>query len=188
MQIKPMTNKEKYIAEQEFVSKVNIPDRFIDCSSNIFNKYNINKTDYILDIGCRRGDGIRNILKAGYENAYGTDIGSSMIKGDIYDSHFIQQDMHEEIKFEHMFDFISIIHTLEHSYDYEKVLAVINKKLNHGAIAFIVVPKGELENSAHFFAAENLEDLIPSIESNFNILEQYSTRNNTEFNYVVQKR
>jgi len=188
MKFKQKTDNDIYIKQQHIVSKVSIPDRFIGCTKEIFDKYKIGKDSYILDIGCRRGDGIRELLKNGYQNAYGTDIGNAMIKSDSWDSHFIQQDMHDSIEFAHYFDFISIIHTLEHSYDYKKVLTIANIKLKKNGLLYIVITKGELENSAHYFAAENLSDLIPAIEElGLILLNTTTTRNNTEFTYLARK-
>lgn len=188
MKFKIKTDNDTYIKQQNIVSKVSMPDRFIGCTKNIFNKYDIGQKSYILDIGCRRGDGIRELLNSGYENAYGTDIGNAMIKSDNWDSHFIQQDMHDDIKLSHSFDFISIIHTLEHSYDYKKVLKIANAKLKKNGILYIVIPKGELDNLAHYFAAEDLNDLVPAIEElGLTILDKTITRNNTEFNYLARK-
>ena len=188
MKFKGKKDDATYVKQQIYVSQVDIKDRFIGCTKDIFNKYDIGKDSYILDIGCRRGDGIRQLLKDGYLHAYGTDIGKAMIKSDDWDSHFVQQDMHDPIQFAHSFDFISIIHTLEHSHDYKKVLQIADKKLKDNGLLYIVVPKGELDNAAHYFAAEKLEDLIPAIEElGYTILEKSITRNNSEFNYLARK-
>ena len=196
MKLKKIKNYEDYKHQQIIVSKY-IPggrsietasDRFFDIAEDLIEEVELIKDSYILDIGCRRGKGVKYFLDKGYKNTYGIDIGDEMIKIHGEDN-FKAVDMHESLGFSFKWDFISIIHTLEHAYDIPKVLKLIYDNLNDNGILYIVIPKGEIENHAHFFAAENIEDIETfTNEVGFETIDKITTRNGSEFNYFLKKR
>ena len=105
------------------------------------------------------------------------------------DANFKAVDMHESLGFDFKWDFVSIIHTLEHAYDIHKVLKLIYDNLNDDGILYIVIPQGEIENHAHFFAADNIEDIETfTNEAGFETIDKIITRNGSEFNYFLKKR
>ena len=196
MKIKKIKNYEDYKHQQIIVSKY-IPggrsietagDRFFDVADGLIEEAELTKDSYILDIGCRRGKGVKYFIDKGYKNTYGIDIGDEMIK--IYGSdNFKAVDMHESLGFNFKWDFVSIIHTLEHAYDIPKVLKLIYNSLNDDGILYIVIPQGEIENHAHFFAASNIEDIESfTNEAGFETIDKITTRNGSEFNYFLKKR
>ena len=158
MKIKKIKNYEDYKHQQVIVSKY-IPggqsvetagDRFFDIADDLIEEAELTKDSYILDIGCRRGKGVKYFIDKGYKNTYGIDIGDEMVK--IYgNDNFKSVDMHESLGFNFKWDFVSIIHTLEHAYDIPKVLKLIYDSLNDNGVLYIVIPQGEIENHAHFF-------------------------------------
>ena len=169
MKLKKIKNYEDYKHQQIIVSQY-IPggcsiemasDRFFDIADDLIEEAELTKDSYILDIGCRRGKGVKYFLDKGYKNTYGIDIG----------------------------DFISIIHTLEHAYDIPKVLKLIHDSLNDDGILYVVIPQGEIENHAHFFAAETIQDIETfTNETGFETIDKIITRNGSEFNYFLKKR
>ncbi len=196
MELKQIKDYEDYKRQQIIVSKY-IPggrsietasDRFFDIADDLIEEAELTKDSYILDIGCRRGKGVKYFLDKGYKNTYGIDIGDEMIKIN-GDSNFKSVDMHESLGFDFKWDFVSIIHTLEHAYDIPKVLKLIHDSLNDDGILYIVIPKGEIENHAHFFAAETIHDIETfTNKTGFETVDKIITRNGSEFNYFLKKR
>jgi len=183
MKIKNLNNYTDYFTQQIIVSKYNAPDRLDLVSNYLIKKYNLSFDSYILDIGCRNGTGIKNLIDKGYKNSYGIDIGMEMIKNYGTDN-FYSCDMHESIGFEHTFDLITIIHTLEHAYDVSKVLTNIQSSLKKDGILYIVIPKGEYSNPAHYIDVQEIEEFFPILNQlNYNIIETEVARNGTEFIY-----
>lgn len=191
MKLKQLTSYDSYKQAQILVSKWGSNDRLLDIKNELIDTLGLTKDSFILDIGCRRGQGIRSFLQDGYKNSYGIDIGSEFIMKDEYDSHFITCDAHDTLGFNQKYDFISIIHTLEHAYDASKILSLVHENLNKDGIVYIVVPHGEIENSAHYFACEHLDDLDDLFKSsNFEIvgkLESARKNNKPEYAYFLTK-
>jgi SAM-dependent methyltransferase len=188
MKTKTLTDYKSYLDQQMLVSKYGSFDRFDDIAKQLISKYKLTNESYILDIGCRRGVGVYNLVNAGYNNVYGCDIGNEMIKL-FGNDHFAQCDMHDELGFNYKFDLISIIHTLEHAYNIPKVLANIKNQLNDDGILYIVIPKGEFENFAHYVDIQSLEEFYPALEeAGFEIVLSEITRNGTEFNYHCKNK
>ena len=48
---------------------------FFDIEEDLIEEVELIKDSYILDIGCRRGKGVKYFLDKGYKNTYGIDIG-----------------------------------------------------------------------------------------------------------------
>ena len=106
MKIKKIKNYEDYKHQQIIVSKY-IPggrsietagDRFFDVADGLIEEAELTKDSYILDIGCRRGKGVKYFIDKGYKNTYGIDIGDEMVK--IYgNDNFKSVDMHESLGF-----------------------------------------------------------------------------------------
>jgi len=167
MRIKPMTSYEEYLREQIIVSEWGKGDRLLESIAELLKTtgQEDNMKVRILDIGCRRGEGVRRLHEMGYTNSYGIDIGKEMFLGDEYDKYHKQCDMHDSLGFDGEFDIITIIQTLEHAYDAKKVLENVHKQLEGDGIVYIAIPKGEYENKAHFFAASAINDLNPIAES-----------------------
>lgn len=159
MKTKELHSYEKYKADQIFVSNYGRGDRFSMMKSSLIETLSLTKDSFILDIGCRRGEGVREFLDDGYKNTYGIDIGTAFIKQDKHDNNFMSVDAHDTLGFDHKYDLISIIHTLEHAYDASKMLSLISNHLTEDGILYVVVPHGEITNPAHYFACEHVDDL-----------------------------
>ena len=191
MKTKQMTDFQDYLKKQIKVSKSPNIDRLLELFDVLVEKYDFKKDHNFLDVGCRRGDGVMRAVNNGYENVYGCDIGQEMINK-YGDSHrFKQCDMHDSKQFDFgiKFDLITIIHVLEHSYDCHKVLQNLKNALSDEGKIFIVLPFGELENEAHFFEIKRKEDFYGVLaESGLKVVDMFTSRGNTEVNYLVERR
>ena len=196
MRIKPMTSYDDYVKEQIIVSEWGKGDRLLESIEELLTvTEQIDNMDVrILDIGCRRGEGIRKLHTLGYKNSYGIDIGKAMFLTDDFDKYYMQCDMHESLGFKEKFDIVTIIQTLEHAYDAKKVLENVHKQLNKDGIVYIAIPEGEYENKAHFFAASSIHDFYPIAESaGFEIIDSLQTNDIlvpsvTDYKYFLRKK
>ena len=101
-----------------------------------------NKKSYIIDIGCRSGKTIQALIRLGYENAYGMDLGDSTWKtlsNDIRNN-FIKNDIHNGIPLDCKFDLILCSHMLEHVHNPVKVINEFKSKLSNSGVLYISVP------------------------------------------------
>jgi len=196
MKIKPMTSYDDYVKEQIIVSEWGKGDRLLESIDELLiaTGQKGNKNVRILDIGCRRGEGIRELHTLGYKNSYGIDIGKEMFLDDKYDEYHKQCDMHKTLGFEGKFDIVTIIQTLEHAYDAKKVLEHVHDQLTDDGIVYIAIPEGEYENKAHFFAASSIHDFYPIAESaGFEVLDSVQTTDVLvpsviDYKYFLRKR
>jgi len=106
----------------------------------ILKKFGLNKDSYILDFGCGKGIFIKFLSYFGFNNLHGYEIEKNRSKfaknlnknANIYLNS-------SELK-QNKFDFISLIHVLEHIKDPEKIIKEIKQKLNKDGILLIEVP------------------------------------------------
>ena len=191
MKTKQMTDFQDYLKKQIRVSKSPNKDRLLELFDVLVSKYGFKKDNNFLDVGCRRGDGVMRAVNSGYNNVYGCDIGEEMINKYGNSFRFKQCDMHnsKELDFGVKFDLITIIHVLEHSYDCHKVLQNLKNVLSEKGKIFIVLPFGELENEAHFFEIRKKEDFYDILdEAGLKVVDVFSSRRNTEVNYLVERK
>jgi len=138
----------------------------------------------ILDIGARDGSFLEVLSKNGHVNLMGTDISPEAVqvckdKGfDVF-----VDDMHDIGFVGDSFDFVSIIHVLEHSIDAEQVLREIHRILTLNGHVFIEVPiqKNEDPNDwGHFNIFNTPKQAIDMIGKYFKILktDQQKTKSN----------
>jgi 2-polyprenyl-3-methyl-5-hydroxy-6-metoxy-1,4-benzoquinol methylase len=143
-----------------------------------------NTSSYILDVGCRSGQTIQNLISLGYKNAYGMDLGDTTWDkmSESIRSNFIKHDIHDGIPMDNKFDFISCSHMFEHVYDPIKILEIFKSKLKENGVLYISVPldflyKG-MNHTPHYTFFESENDLKSFLEKNgFSILEISTNQN-----------
>jgi len=99
-----------------------------------------NKSATILDVGCGNGGLLLALKLKGYQNLFGLDpsvkcvtnvkeLGIHAVKGGIFTSQLKEE-----------FDFIILSHVLEHVYDLQKAMQILNSWLKIGGTLYIEVP------------------------------------------------
>jgi 2-polyprenyl-3-methyl-5-hydroxy-6-metoxy-1,4-benzoquinol methylase len=163
------------------------PDRVEQLVFNRLTRYiSLNKDSNIIDVGCKSGITIRNLLNSGYKNAYGLDIGDKTWDDIPYNlkNNFILCDIHEGIPLNLKFDLIICSHAFEHFYDPEKVIEIFKKHLNHNGYIYISVPidftrfhkeKDHLQHYSFFESEMDLNKFL--INHQLEIIESYTIKN-----------
>jgi len=141
----------------------------------MFSKY-VDKEMIILDIGCRNGAWMEYLIKQGYDHLVGIDTTTEVVKLCCDKGLTVfEHDAHNLSAFyEFDYDAISIIHTLEHCPNPEKVLDEIYRLLKPGGIIFIEVPIQEYEDPklwGHYHCFNSEKDLMMMVSENFELLE-----------------
>ncbi len=101
----------------------------------------IPKGAYILDVGTRRGVGLKLLSDRGYKNIRGIEICERTAK-ECKDFPIDIGDIHNSTYKPHTFDLVIIRGTLEHCYDPEQVLKELYKILKPDGCVFIGFPTG----------------------------------------------
>jgi len=95
----------------------------------------------ILDIGCRDGMWLDILKKAKFKKLRGLDISEQALEISTKKGHNVTRGDAQELPFpDEEFNFISIIHTLEHCPEPLKVLAEIKRVLKPNGRILVVVP------------------------------------------------
>jgi 2-polyprenyl-3-methyl-5-hydroxy-6-metoxy-1,4-benzoquinol methylase len=138
----------------------------------------IDKKSNIIDIGCRSGKTIQALIRMGYENAYGMDLGDSTWSSlqDNVKKNFIKNDIHNGIPLDCKFDLILCSHMLEHVHDPVKVINEFKSKLSNEGVLYISVPLDYNEigmrHTPHYTFFESTDDLKEFLEKNeFEVIE-----------------
>ena len=146
------------------------------CANLVFEdlkKYK-NKTNYdlkqdstIIDVGCRgNAKVVRGFYDQGYTNSYGIDIGYDAEKNwetlpkNIQDN-LKRKDAQDGLHFDHIYDFITCSHVLEHCSVPQKLMEIFHKSLKDGGRLHIQIPLSTydeyLNHYPHFAYWENKE-------------------------------
>jgi 2-polyprenyl-3-methyl-5-hydroxy-6-metoxy-1,4-benzoquinol methylase len=188
MYIKPLKNYDKYVERQNDRSHANFN------SNSFLNDVDVKKIDksaYILDIGCRNASVLSSLYSMGFRNVFGMDIGKNAAnhrRGLEFIKNLIIHDVHLGIPFEFTFDVIMISHVLEHLYDPIKCSEIIKNKLSPTGILYSVVPlehvsqifSGETEErpNPHYVSFETCQEHVDFwIKSGFYILSEGNHKN-----------
>jgi len=139
------------------------------------------KNAKIVDVGCRSVQTIQSLIKLGYKNAYGMDLGDTTWNSlpEEMKTNFIKYDIHDGIPLEDKLDFISCSHMFEHVYDPKKILDIFKTKLKDTGTLYISVPldynyKG-MRHDAHYTFFESENDLRKFLEENGFIVIEIKT-------------
>lgn len=107
----------------------------------------------ILDIGCRDGMWLDMLKKAKFKNLRGIDISKKALAIASKKGHDVTRGNAQELPFpDEEFNFVSIIHTLEHCPEPEKVLSEIKRVLEPNGRILIVVPLQKKEPVPTYWA------------------------------------
>jgi 2-polyprenyl-3-methyl-5-hydroxy-6-metoxy-1,4-benzoquinol methylase len=141
------------------------------------------KNAMIVDVGCRSGQTIQTLIRFGYRNAYGLDLGDTTWSGLSADvkNNFIKCDIHDGIPLNEKIDFILCSHMFEHVYDPKKILSIFKSKLKDNGVLYISVPldynyKG-MKHDAHYTFFESQDDLKKFLEENGFVVIEIETNN-----------
>lgn len=160
MKVKQLENKEEYLEQQDPIDRdINfnyawLPDILIHTDIKA------KKNPYILDIGCKSGRLVYDLMGNKFFNTYGIDIGKRISKQWIADEdHFILEDIQERIPFKHKWDLIIMSHVLEHLYKPKEVMLKLKERLKYDGEIYIELPLNE-DYPAHYTIFTSEFDLI----------------------------
>jgi ubiquinone/menaquinone biosynthesis C-methylase UbiE len=125
----------------------------------------------MLDIGCRDGMWMDMLKKAKFKNLRGMDISEKALEIARKKGHNVTRGDAQELPFpDETFHFVSIIHTLEHCPDPNKVIAGIKRVLKTNGRILIVVPMQKKEPVptvwAHYFCFSKPKEVIDLLVRN----------------------
>lgn len=126
----------------------------------------IPKESKILCVGCRDTNEINEFKKAGFPNVVGIDLYSEI-------SSILIMDMHKMEFGDNMFDVIVSSHSLEHSYDAEKVIKEILRVAKKHALIMIEVPVNFVPRGADKIDFGGLEGLYEAFRKYAEIKQVY---------------
>jgi len=125
----------------------------------------------MLDIGCRDGMWMDILKKAKFKNLRGIDISEKALEIARKKGHNVVRGDAQELPFpDEEFNFVSIIHTLEHCPDPDKVIKGIKRVLKTNGRILVVVPLQKKEPVptpwAHYFCFSSPKEVIKLLEGN----------------------
>jgi len=133
----------------------------------LWKKYNLNKGQRLLDVGCGRGEFIKGFKESGAD-AYATDQ-SETIKNYYPEIQFKNADIEKEgIPYpDNFFDVVYSKSVIEHFHDPEKLMKEIFRVLKPGGIVITLCPSWEFNYKTYFedyshrtpFMLESLRDI-----------------------------
>lgn len=168
-----------------------------DLAIKYLNKYCL-KDIQLLDIGCRDGHFIERLMQDGFENLRGIDliedgIRESLSKGLNVSVH----DAHNKLPFQkEEFDVVTMLHSLEHCYDPDKVIDSVYRVLKHKGVLYIEVPGKEnnvIRNHKDLLNGQQIEfrfnknELIKMLDDKFDLLD-YQIRDDIFMSFVFRKK
>lgn len=125
----------------------------------------------ILDIGCRDGMWLNMLRNAKFKKLRGIDISEKALAISAKRGHNVTRGDAQNLPFpDEEFNFVSIIHTLEHCPDPEKVLAEIRRVLKPNGRLLVVVPLQKKEPVptvwGHYFCFSSPKEVINMLVKN----------------------
>ncbi len=170
-------NREDALREQKEISEWQLKDKglrphkykhLVDRYGMLFSMLSMidSKDHKLLDLGCRSGGFLEQLLLSGYsvENLYGIDVsdkGIDLAKQERNLKHVFAGDFHQTKFKDDFFDIITASHTFEHSYDIDAAKTEIHRILKPKgyliALALIPIegPRGEKykknDNDGHYY-------------------------------------
>lgn len=131
------------------------------------NELKIPKKSKILCVGCRDANEINIIRKAGFPRVMGIDLYSD-------DSSILIMDMHKMEFEDNTFDVIVSSHSLEHSFDAEKVVKEIIRVAKRNALIMLEVPVNFEPRGADRIDFGSLESLYGAFKKHAEIKQVYA--------------
>jgi len=120
-----------------------------------------------LTIGCANTEEIQLLKNIGFKNAIGIDLCPNF-------PGIVKMDMHD-IKYDNnSFDFILLSHSLEHAFDFKKVIQECDRVLKNGGYIAIEVPVNYIINDVDRIDFKNSETLIAHINNIMKITRVYA--------------
>lgn len=179
MKSRPLDDTTHYVNQQ--LDRNNSNREWLDIGV-IFKYLPEDRLARVVDVGCRAGKFVTSLIKLGYLEAYGVDIGVNIWHTFPHQlrQNFIRCDVHDGIRVDGKFDLITCSHMLEHSHDPVKVLNIFKSKLKDTGILYICVPldftvRG-MSHTPHYTFFESVQDLCNFLENNgFEIIESNQT-------------
>lgn len=181
MKLRKLDSYDEYVRIQNGRSNADI----CNCSYSEVKVLADDKSDYILDIGCRNAFLVQSFFKDGYKNVFGMDIGKNAqsmwyrkYQRDFVNEHLTLGDIHKEIPYNHKFNLIIMSHVMEHLYDVTGVLKTIKENLTSNGKLYVIVPvEDNMEHKPHYTIFEKQDDLKNLMEDNEFTTEFINTSN-----------
>jgi SAM-dependent methyltransferase len=112
----------------------------------------------VLCVGCRNALELDRFRALGFEDVVGIDLFSQ--RADI-----LTMDMHEMSFADDTFDVVYASHSLEHSYDVDRVVGEIGRVARHGAVVGVEVPVRAQASAADRIVFSGLDELREVFQS-----------------------
>lgn len=134
------------------------------------------KNTFILDVGCRDGALVNELIEVGYTNTYGVDISPEISKlwlDSPNKGHLKVFDILTGIPFMDVkYDYIIMSHVMEHIYDIDNLFYILNLISKENTKIYIQLPYNTMYYKAHYLDFKDYYD-FESTMRRFNYETQF---------------
>lgn len=147
----------------------------------------MDKNQFLLDVGCGDGTGLKFIQDQGFNNIYGVDFNENKLARAKEKTNNILYSSATELPFnDNMFDIIWCSHVLEHIYNPFTALKEFSRVCKNGGYILIIIPYPSVDFEVHCGVNELKLDILDNAHSCINNIREKGY--NVEQYYIMNVR